>query len=226
MARRKIAQGMLRGAIVFAVAIALMSVVAMLARPSRAFAVDASDPNYYQSLVGSSDGGAASQKISKGMGLSAPGEDGPLFPSFQQVGLSIIGGLIAFVPVLFVAKFAGRAIYTLMTGVTVENGMPVYPNPPRFLQTSVERGPMGNWRENRARGRRMFSPGGKHSGGGPVDYDATRWYKDMFVDFLRYFGIALGIGAILGLIIGGVTLVMDMVSGANTGGGFMSSFGF
>ena len=226
MTRRRIAQGMLRGAVV-AVAVALMAVVAMLAHPSGALAADASDPNYYQSLVGSSDGGAASQKIANGMGLSAPGEDGPLFPSFQQVGLAIIGGLIAFVPVLFVAKFAGRAIYTLMTGVTVENGIPVYPDPPNFLKTSAERGPMGNWRERRAVGRRLLGPGGKRGGGGgPIDYDATRWYKDMFVDFLRYFGVALGIGAILGLIIGAVTLVMGMVSGASTGGGFMESFGF
>lgn len=221
MAGRGIAKGMARRAV--ALAVALMALVAMLAAPVTALA-SANDPSYYDALVGSSDGGPASQKIAEGMGLEAPGAEGALFPGFQNVGLAIIGGLIAFVPVLFVAKFAGRAIYTLMTGVTVENGIPTYPEPPNFLKTSAERGPMGNWMQNRARHRGMM-PGRHHGPTGPIDFAANKWYKDMFMDFLRYFGVALGIGAILGLIIGGVTLVMGIVSGASTGGGFMDSLG-
>lgn len=179
---------------------ALATLAWALLSPTTSLATSATDDGYAQTFLnqkaGVSDSYGQFMGIMRGGGLKTA-DDGEVLPGFADIPAFISNLALAFVPVLFVIKFAGRAMISL-TQSGSDN-----PEMSNFFKTAEERkeGPSG---------------GAK---------DGTSWYVAMAKDFLRYFGVALAVWLIFNGIITVIQFVFNM-NGAPSmdAGGFFGQF--
>lgn len=176
------------------------SALAVALMPSTAYASNAgSGIDYVNDFVNGADQGSGSAAIQEATGISATTTNP--FPGFGDIAGTISNTILAFVPVVFVIKFAGRALLSILySGDDGQDGTYM----PRFFRSSVER-------KNNAR----IAAG-------------TAWYINMAKDFLRYFGIAVGASLIIRIIIGLIGLAVDAANAASMptdASGYLGYFG-
>lgn len=187
------------------VLVAMVSVlsIAWLCAPRTALAADPTNGKEYSeefmSTYGMGDGAEEGKKGLKSMDFDVYGEEGTeVLPNFHRITDTVSGAMLAFIPVLFVIKFAGRAMLNLTHSGSGKLDIPT------FFMAAEERaqGPSGGAKEG------------------------TSWYLMMAKDFLRYFGVAVAVWAIFNAIIMGVNFAFDLTGAESTEGqSFVSQFG-
>ena len=173
-------------------------------RVARAATADATSSDYAKAFMedkGMAEGGnGASGKADAalgGMGMQTYG-GGDVLPGFENIPQAISNYLLAVIPVLFVIKFAGRAMLSLTH--SGDGTLDI----PDFFKAADERaqGPSG---------------GAK---------DGTSWYIMMGKDFLKYFGVAVGVWAIFNAILMALNFIFSLNSAPTaTSDGFLDQFG-
>lgn len=155
--------------------------------------------NYVGEFVNGADSVTGSDAIAAATNVAATTD--PPFPGFGNIAGAISNGILMFVPIVFVIKFAGRALLSILySGDDGQDGTYM----PRFFRSSVER-------KNNA----------KIEAG-------TAWYINMAKDFIRYFGIAVGSSVIVRVILGLIGLVVDAANATGMptdASGFLGYFG-
>lgn len=170
---------------------AIVAMAMMTSIPSVAFGADSIDPDSYVSGFMSSNGlGASDSNTMLQQNGFQTYNGGDVLPGFDDIGATMTGLILGFVPVLFIVKFAGRA----MLGITHSGRDEM--DIPNFFKTANER-------------RKGPSGGAK---------DGTSWYVDMGKDFLRYFGVAVAVWLVFAAIIAVVNLVMSNAPGSDMNG--------
>ena len=179
---------------------AVMMVAMVVCAPRMAMAGEHIDPDgYVGSYMEQNKLGSDSNQMLQNNNFQTY-ESGEVLPGFDQIGSVMTGLMIGFVPVLFVIKFAGRAMLSITHSGDDKGNIDI----PNFFKTAEER---------------SADPG---RGGAK---EGTSWYISMGKDFLRYFGVAVAIWLVFAAIIGAINLVMGL-NGAPTAdsSGFMDQF--
>lgn len=127
-------------------------------------------------------------------------QGGEVLPGFGNIGATMTALMLGFVPVLFIIKFAGRAMLNI-TGSGDSKGNLDIPN---FFKTADERSANPNG-------------GGAKAG--------TSWYVSMAKDFLRYFGVAVAVWLIFAAIIGIINVIMGLNSASTEPSDVIGQFG-
>lgn len=186
-------------ALLVAIAAALMLAVCAATTPSRALADADEIPSDYHSQYMNEKGlsghttadtfGATGYKTYQG---------GDVLPGFDSITDAASLLMLTFIPVLFVGKFAGRALISIFKPGDEHGNQEMH----RFFMTSEERkgGPTGGAKEG------------------------SSWYVGMAKDFLRYFGVALAVWVIFQAILMGINLVMGMSDTSMGPSGFVQQF--
>lgn len=177
-------------------AVAGMS-AAIACGPSTAWAEDGVGSDYAQKFMQEKGMKGDADSAISGMGMKTY-QGGDVLPGFENIPQAISNYLLAVIPVLFVVKFAGRAMLSLTHS---GNGTMDIPD---FFKAADERskGPAG---------------GAK---------DGTSWYVMMGKDFLKYFGVAVGVWAIFNGILMTLNFLFSMNGAPSaTSEGFLGQFG-
>lgn len=161
---------------------AMLAAAAWGLAPRLAMAVDATDDDYYQQWAQNDD--AASDLIGDTFGFSGSKDQNPL-PNFTRAVAQVSGIVVMLVPAIFVVKFAGRAMLSLVYADTDSTRSQGISGIPEFFRSSKERGKQAN-----------IQPG-------------AAWYVDMAKDFLLWFGVAVGVWTIFEIISGVVYLLFS-----------------
>lgn len=172
--------------------------VTWLCVPKEALAADATDSGYAQEFMSTNDIHGDGKEGLTNMGFETYQEGQEVLPGFHNITDMVSAALLAFIPVLFVIKFAGRAMLNLTHSGSGNLDIPT------FFMAAEERaqGPSGGAKEG------------------------TSWYLMMGKDFLRYFGVAVAVWVIFNAIIMGVNFVFDMTNAQSVDGdSFINQFG-
>lgn len=179
---------------------AVMTIFALLLMPGVAMAGDHIDPDgYVDSYMNQNHLGTDSSTMLENNQFDTY-HGGEVLPGFDQIGSYMSGLMLGFIPVLFVIKFAGRAMLSITHSGDARGNMDI----PNFFKSSEER-------------NADPSRGGAKVG--------SSWYVSMGKDFLRYFGVAVAVWLIFAGIIAVVNLVLNLNGAPSADSeGFMDQF--
>lgn len=174
--------------ILASIGIAIATIAGMLLLPRVALA-GGIDPDGYVSSFEQENGLGTSNSsdMLQQNGFETYG-GGEVLSGFDIITSTMTGLMLGFVPVLFIIKFAGRAMLSITHSGSSNGKLDI----PTFFMTSEERS------------------GDPQRGGAK---DGTSWYIAMGKDFLRYFGVAVAVWLVFAAIINGINLLMGL-SGA------------
>ena len=180
-----------------------LALVGFMSTPSYAYAANAGDSGYAQELLSDGEGGTLGwdetqvEKIEGYDSSRSPDQGG--VNDFTNAASRFLGGIVitflTIMTVVFIGKIAGRGCLELVYG---DDKRRVIPN---FFLASTERSDSSMGSANNSQ-------------------RAEHWVKVMFLDFAKYYAIAIAVMFVLSLIVGVVILIYTSASQAGLNGTF------